>query len=189
MNNGIKSVLYTLVLSSVVFANANLLAKGMDDVPALLTDNNAREAIVIIRNHLQSEPTDFKAHSTLSEIYYNSHDFIKAEKELLQLKAMNAGPEYWLIPLARLYEMNNDSSKILALFDGKDIKNDSAWDRDVNVIRAQALLSKNDTPQAQQYLDAILKADQNHVEALWVLSKIQILSNDLKLKRRCLKHL
>lgn len=179
MKNRFKSVLYTLVLSSVVFTNANLHAKGMDDVPTLLTNNNAREAIVIIRNHLQAEPTDFKAHSKLAEIYFNSHDFIKAEKELLQLKAMNADPEYWLIPLARLYEMNNDSSKILALIDGKVIKNDSAWDRDVNVIRAQALLSKNEIPQAQQYLDAILKADPNHVEALWVLSKIQILSNEL----------
>ncbi|MFO1257160.1 MAG: XrtA/PEP-CTERM system TPR-repeat protein PrsT [Gammaproteobacteria bacterium] len=177
-----KSILITLVMSSSIVGNTVLWAKGLDEVPKLIADNKTKEAIVIIRNRLQAEPSDYKAHAQLAEIYFKTNEYLKAEKELLQVKALKANPEIWLIPLARLYEMNNDTKKILELVNGLDpnlIKNESDWGQDVNVIRAKALLSNNELGQSKEQLEKVLKSNSKHVEALWTLSKIQLLSNDI----------
>lgn len=175
-------MLISMVISSTILGSAVLYAKEIDEVPNLIKDNKIKEAIVIIKNHLQQVPGDYNAHAQLAEIYFKTNEYLKAEKELLQIKTLKGSPEVWLLPLARLYEMNNDSKKILEQINSIDpnlIKNETSWGQDVNVIRAQALLSMNEMTKSKDYIEQVLKLNPKHIEGLWTLSKIQLLSNDI----------
>ncbi|MEZ5935058.1 MAG: PEP-CTERM system TPR-repeat protein PrsT [Alphaproteobacteria bacterium] len=163
------------------YADAAQSAGYVDDAMKRLQQNDAKAAVIQLKNALRENPANAEARRLLGEIYLEQGRFPDAAKELQ--RAYDATPTTDItVLLARALLGQNQGDDVLALIDGTHA-GDAEQKRAMALLRADTLLSLKRTAEAREALAAEIEANPLNIDVSLADARISLAEGDVAAAR------
>ncbi len=197
-----------LAMAMLIHSTAN--ASGYDDALESLKAGNNRQAVVELKSHIQSTPSDTQARSVLAKIYLDAGQWASAEKEFVKISEIRKLSKEESVGLANAYLQQSKVDNISSIINISSLDlTDTAWrqtqvkqaflkeqlgvaksiidelkktdnNQTTQLLQAELNIYEREYDKAEAILQNILSSDQNNIEATQLLARSHTLQNQPK---------